>query len=83
MVRISIPPRPGSKQGAVALCLEVHDLVLAKCAAGRPRDWEFAEDALAAGLVALEKLLERVDDLPASGADRAFVRRMLEVREPG
>lgn len=31
---------------ARGLCLEKHDLVLAKAAAGRERDWEFVEDAM-------------------------------------
>lgn len=83
LVPISIPPRPGSDQAAVAFCLEAHDLVLAKCAAGRDRDWEFAEDALAAGLVEMRELLGRIDDLPLAEGDRAFVRRMLEARSLG
>jgi hypothetical protein len=82
LVEIQAKPRPGSKQGAVALCLEAHDLVLAKCAAGRDRDWEFAEDALAAGIVTLSELLARVDDLPLEEQARIHVRRMLEARSP-
>jgi hypothetical protein len=37
LVRVEVPRRPGGKGSVVALCLEVHDLVLAKCAAGRER----------------------------------------------
>jgi hypothetical protein len=44
--------------------LEIHDLVLAKVAAGRERDWEFAREALKAGLVSGEELLKRAADLP-------------------
>jgi hypothetical protein len=83
LVEIEVEPRPGSDQPAVALCLEAHDLVLAKCAAGRKRDWEFARDALGAGLVQISELLGRVGDLPIDDADRAHVRRMLEGRSPG
>lgn len=50
LVRISIPPRPGSQRRPAALCLEPHDLVLAKCAAGRERDWDFAREAIGARL---------------------------------
>lgn len=39
LVPIEVEPRPGSARSSVALCLETHDLVLAKCAAGRDRDW--------------------------------------------
>jgi hypothetical protein len=66
LVAIEIPPRPASGMPAVALCLEPHDLVLSKLAAGRERDWQFAEDALAAGLVTPSVLRERAGDLPVS-----------------
>lgn len=64
LVSVEISPRVHQKQGAIALCLELHDLVLAKCAAGRDRDWDYAEEALAAGLVDLDQLMARVADLP-------------------
>ena len=51
LIRIEIPPRVGSKRQPVALCLEPHDLVLAKCVAARQRDWDFAKEALRHGLV--------------------------------
>jgi hypothetical protein len=63
LVVIEIPPRPANEVRAVALCLEPHDLVLSKLAANRERDWEFAQDALAARLVDSSVLLERVGDL--------------------
>jgi Nucleotidyltransferase of unknown function (DUF6036) len=37
LVMREIPPRVTSKRTAVAWCLEPHDLVLSKCAAGRAR----------------------------------------------
>jgi len=77
LIRMEIPPRVGQETGPVALCLEVHDLVLAKCVAGRERDWEFAGDAIGAGLVVVEELLHRVGDLPEPPADRGHLRRML------
>ena len=78
LVRVEIPPRVARTKGAVALCLEPHDLVLAKCVAGRDRDWEFARDALAADLVQIEELLRRAEDLPAPAADRTHIRKLLE-----
>jgi hypothetical protein len=55
LVRVEVPPRPRSRRHPVALCLEPHDLVLAKCAAGRERDWDFAREALRAGVVTLKR----------------------------
>lgn len=77
LVRVEIAPRGRSTVAAAALCLEPHDLVLAKCVAGRPRDWDFARDALAAGLVRPEELLDRIDDLPVPDEGRQHVRRQL------
>jgi hypothetical protein len=61
----------------VAWCLDVADLVLSKCAAGRPRDWDYARDALAAGVVDSDVLLERVDRLPLPEAGRQHVELIL------
>jgi hypothetical protein len=77
LVRVEIPPRVGQEAGPVALCLEAHDIVLAKCAAGRDRDWEFARDAIAHGLVEIEELFRRIPSLPQR-ADRERIRKMLE-----
>lgn len=78
LVRVEIPARVGQAGEVVACCLEVHDLVLAKCAAGRERDWEFAREAIAADLVRPEELLRRLDDLPEPPADRTHIRKLLE-----
>jgi hypothetical protein len=78
LVRVEIPRRVGQKAAAVALCLEVHDLVLAKCVAGRERDWDFARDAIAADLVQVGELLDRIVDLPEPPADQRQIRKMLE-----
>jgi hypothetical protein len=77
LVRVEIPRRVGQRAGAIALCLESHDLVLAKCAAGRDRDWDFARDALEAGLAEADELFLRVGDLPIGEPDREHLRRML------
>jgi hypothetical protein len=77
LVRVEIPPRVGQKEGVVALCLEVHDLVLAKCVAGRERDWEFARIAIEEGLVEVEELFRRIPELPEP-ADERHIRKMLE-----
>jgi hypothetical protein len=44
--------------------MEPHDLILSKLAANRARDWEFARDAWAAGLLDAHILRPRAPDLP-------------------
>ena len=78
LVRVQVPPRRSSDRSPIALCLEPHDLVLAKCVAGRDRDWEFAREALRARLVDPDELLRRVAWLPVSPDERTHVRGMLE-----
>jgi len=79
LVEIDIPPRPGSERAAKAYCLEPNDLVLAKCAAGRDRDWEFAKEAILAGVVDPQMLLARIGDLPLDEEQTSAIRRRLEV----
>lgn len=78
LVRVEIPARVGQSVGAVALCLEPHDLVLAKCVAGRDRDWDFAREAIAAELVHADELFARLQKVPRPSADRVHIRKMLE-----
>jgi hypothetical protein len=77
-VRLDVPARPGSRVGSVALCLEMHDLVLSKCAAGRERDWEYATDALRAGLVDPDELRVRIGAMPLDEDRRDHVRAMVD-----
>jgi hypothetical protein len=78
LISVEIAARISSRQQVVALCLEPHDLVLAKCVAGRERDWEFAREALAHHLVDAQVLLARIDDLPVDEEHRRHVRARLE-----
>lgn len=77
LVVVEVLRRPGEKGHVRALCLERHDLILAKCVAGRERDWDFTKVALSAGIVELDHLLAPVDDLPVGPAARDRVRAML------
>ncbi len=77
LVKREVPPRPGSERSAVAWCLEVHDLVLSKCAAGRERDWDYAEEAITRDLVRVELLLQRVQDMPLPEKARDHITSML------
>ncbi len=56
LVKLEVPATGSKDRTVVAWCLEVHDLVLAKLAAGRPHDLEFAEEAIRSGLVDPEQL---------------------------
>jgi len=78
LVRVPVAPRPGSSGELNALCLEPHDLVLAKCAAGRERDWQFARDAIDAGLVGSVELLARVGEMDLDERQAAHLQAMLE-----
>jgi hypothetical protein len=77
LIRREIPARVASTRAAVAWCLEVHDLVLSKCVAGRDRDWEYAAEALKASIVDADLLLARVQDLPVDAKLRDHVDRSL------
>ncbi|MGH2954018.1 MAG: DUF6036 family nucleotidyltransferase [Solirubrobacterales bacterium] len=78
LIEIDIPARVGSEQAPKAYCLEPHDLVLAKCAADRDRDWEFAQEAIKGGVVEAETLSARVDALPLGDDRRISIRARLE-----
>jgi hypothetical protein len=57
--------------------MEPHDVVLAKCAAGRERDWEFAREAIILGVVDAEELLRRVEHLPLPAGRREHIAKLL------
>jgi hypothetical protein len=73
-----IEVRNANTGGATGWCLEIHDLLLSKCVAGRERDWEFVEDALGHGLATPEELLRRMKSLPLPAGRLATVERIVE-----
>jgi hypothetical protein len=73
-----VPIRNENTGGATGWCLEVNDLVLSKCVAGRDRDWEFAEEALRHGLADAKVLRRRIDDLPLAAEQLDRVRRTID-----
>jgi hypothetical protein len=77
LIRVKVPPRPGQEAEPIALCLELHDLVLAKCAAGRSRDWDYAREMLRLRLVDYEVLIERIDEMPGGPDHQDAIREML------
>lgn len=79
LVEVRVPTRAGTDAGLVTgWCMEAHDLVLAKCAAGRVRDWEFAEEAIRHRLVEAAELRRRATLLPLPRAHVEHVRALLD-----
>lgn len=86
LVRVVLPGLTPTDKLVTAWCLEVHDLVLSKLAAGRPHDMTFAEDAVRENLVDVHQLRLGVDLMPPRLRD--VVRERLEgvvarARRPG
>ncbi|MDZ7336825.1 MAG: hypothetical protein ONB32_16870 [candidate division KSB1 bacterium] len=46
--------------GVAGLCLEIHDLIISKLYAGRPKDFEYFKSAIRLGLLSKETLTERL-----------------------
>lgn len=65
---------PGAEPGR-GLCLERHDLAVAKLVAGRVKDLEFVDALLRAGLLEHTVLAERIEQLPRARVPAAFVAR--------
>jgi len=72
-----VPISNANTGGATGWCLEVHDLLISKCVAGRERDWEFVEEALRHELADPEELQRRASDLPLSANRVEAVRGMV------
>lgn len=72
-----IPVQSENTGNAIGWCLEVHDLVLSKCAARRERDWDFAREALRHNLVDAAELQHRAAALPLSAAEIETIQQML------
>ncbi|MBI5524947.1 MAG: hypothetical protein HY897_01290 [Deltaproteobacteria bacterium] len=74
-----VPVKNENTRGATGWCLEIHDLLLSKAAAGRERDIEFLRIAARKGIADERVLLERVPylDIPADAKEliAARVRR--------
>lgn len=76
LVRLVLPAIRPQEGMVTAWCLEIHDLVLAKLAAGRAHDIDFVGEAIRAGLVDPEQLRLGVDLMPQS--HRKLTRERLD-----
>lgn len=81
LVRVSnantITPGKTGRQ-AVGWCVEAHDLVAIKATAGRPKDYAYAIEAIAAGVVRADNLRERVASMNLPREALAEAKRRLE-----
>ena len=64
--------------GVTALCMEPHDLCVAKLLAGREKDIAFVRALLAAGLVDRSTILARLDDAEVADLVRDRARATLQ-----
>ena len=72
-----VPIQNENTRQATGLCLEKHDLVLAKLAAGREKDHRFVADALREELVDPRILTERLEAMPLSSERLERLRETL------
>lgn len=70
---------PGSEPGR-GLCLEPHDLMASKLAAGRPKDFEFVAALLREQLVDPAVVLGRVVELPIGDTEKDHLRAWISAR---
>jgi hypothetical protein len=70
--------RTPATRGATGWCLEVHDLVVSKYAAGREKDRAFVKAAIAHGMVERTTLLRRLESTPLAPERRRLVVAQIE-----
>ena len=63
-----------------AICPDLHDLVVSKCAAGRDKDADFVRILLERGLVALDIVLERIAMLDPAKHNIAHIMQWAQRR---
>jgi hypothetical protein len=65
---------PGDTEGVQGLCLEPHDLVIAKYVARREKDLVFNQELARRGIVTQSRLLELLENTPVSQGMRERIR---------
>ncbi|TAM87615.1 hypothetical protein EPN42_10900 [bacterium] len=82
-----VPLRNENTGDAIGWCLELHDLILAKLAAGRDKDLRYCETAARTGLVDTAKLRTRIPLMTPERADLGrlygYVERLESLRLKG
>jgi hypothetical protein len=74
LIRLATP----NTGGATALCLDAHDLVLSKYAAGRDKDLAFNQALVQHGCVARKKLVRLVESMPVDDDVKALIRNRIK-----
>lgn len=69
---------PGETDGVKALCLDPHDLAIAKYVARREKDVIFTRELARRGIVAREQLLDLLKRTPVDEDSRARIRDFIE-----
>jgi hypothetical protein len=73
-----VPIRNENTRWATGWCLEPHDLLLAKYAAGRDKDLRFTKEAVRNRLVVRGPLVERLPTMPLADQHAALVAARIE-----
>jgi hypothetical protein len=68
---------PGAAAGVKGLCLEPHDLTIAKYAAARAKDLAFTRQLARRGIVSAERLLSLLQQTPIDEDSRERIRKQL------
>lgn len=68
---------PGETEGVKGLCLDPHELAIAKYAAAREKDLIFTHELARRGMVFEEQLLSLLDQIPVDGELRERVRSQI------
>lgn len=76
-----VPITNDNTRGATGWCMEPHDLVVSKLAAGRDRDIEYARAAIRAGIVDPRVLRDRIGMLGIDDDHRTRVETLLTIAE--
>jgi len=73
-----VPLAPGDTEGVVGLCLDPHDLAIAKYVAGREKDLEFNRELVRRRLVDRGRLQSLLEKTPVSEGERHRIRSSIE-----
>jgi len=73
-----VPLKGGDTGGAIGWCLDLHDLVLSKYAAGREKDLRFNEELVRTGRIERSRLRSLLRNLPVSETARRRIGRWVD-----
>jgi len=72
-----VPLAPGDTDGVQGLCLDPHDLAIAKYAAGRDKDRIFTRELARRGITAEKQLLDLLEQAPVDAPARNRIREAI------